>query len=103
MEIRQEWTTPADRVTRTTVAFKDGRGRVAMREGESRRLVLPESMRGWRVSVMVNGMKVALGLVARSGRALAPVITPPGQGSYTVIFTGREGEYASVRIAVFPS
>ena len=65
--------------------------------------MLPASLRGWRVAVSVEDKLVTLGSVARSIRALSPVITPPGEGVYTLTIQGPRGAVRTIRIVVMPA
>lgn len=77
-----------------------GAARVRLTQGESQRLVLPGSMRGWRVSLRVDGRSVPLGVVARKGTAVTPVITPPESGRYTLALQGPRGQQRLLRLII---
>ena len=71
-----------------------------MREGESKRLLLPASMRGWVVSVNIQGTQVSLGSIALNGRARGPILTPPSPGTYLVTMIGPKAVKRVVSLVV---
>ena len=71
-----------------------------MREGESKRLLLPASMRGWAVSVKVQGTPVSLGSIPLAGRAIGPILTPPSPGTYVVTMLGPKAAKRVVSLVV---